>query len=237
VRRVNPFGIVAHRGVTAGMRENTLEAFRRASAVGVDAIEFDVRITRDRVAVVHHDYYLDGSVPRPVPMFSVDAADVQAPRLQEVLAEFAGRLVLEIELKGPELEAADIAAGLLSSYRSSWDAMEITSFEPALLQRVGVLCAGLATALLTPASEPWMGHDVVAHAALHRARGCGASSVHLSATQLTPDVVRSVRAGGVDVHAHLINDEAALRLARSLDVAWICTDEPERALAFRRSLA
>lgn len=236
MRSVSPFGIVAHRGITAGMRENTVEAFRAARALGVDAVELDVRLTRDRVPVVHHNYYLDDTAPRPMPIFALDSAALRVPRLREVLDEFAGRLVLEIELKGPELEAADVVADVLASYRGSWDAVEITCFESAILQRVRVRCPGLATALLFPASEAWMGDDVVAYAALHRARGCGAAAVHLGPGQLTPDVVAAVRAGGVDVHAHSVDDDGALRLARSLEITWICTDEPERALAFRAAL-
>ncbi len=236
MRKIAPFGIVAHRGVSAGMRENTLEAFRAADALGVDAVELDVRLTRDRVPVVHHNYYLDQRVPRPVPVFATDAAAVQVPRLRDVLDEFAGRLVLVIELKGPELEAADIAADVLGPYRASWDAVEVTCFEPALLQRVRVRCPGLATALLFPVSEPWMGHDVVAYAALHRARGCGAAAVHLAPAQLTSEVVATIRDAGMEVHAHSVDDLAGLELTRSLGIPWICTDEPERALAFRRAL-
>lgn len=236
MRKVAPFGIVAHRGVTAGMRENTLEAFRAAHALGVDAVELDVRLTRDRVPVVHHNYYLDEKLARPVPVFATDAAGVQVPRLRDVLDEFAGRLVLEIELKGPELEAADIAADVLAPYRASWDAVEVTCFEPAILQRVRVRCPGLPTALLFPLSEPWMGHDVVAYAALHRARGCGAAAVHLAPTQLTIEVVATIREAGMDVHAHSVDDARALELTRSLEIPWICTDQPERALAFRRAL-
>ncbi len=35
--------------------ENTLPGFAHAIALGVDAVEFDVRVTGDGVAVVHHD--------------------------------------------------------------------------------------------------------------------------------------------------------------------------------------
>lgn len=39
--------------------ENTIESFRQAIALGVDAIEFDVHLTRDAQAVVIHDPTLD----------------------------------------------------------------------------------------------------------------------------------------------------------------------------------
>lgn len=47
--------VIGHRGAAAVRPENTLPAFQHALDVGVDAVEFDVRVTGDGVAVVHHD--------------------------------------------------------------------------------------------------------------------------------------------------------------------------------------
>ena len=47
--------IIAHRGASALAPENTLAAFRRAFKDGAEGVEFDVRLAKDGVAVVHHD--------------------------------------------------------------------------------------------------------------------------------------------------------------------------------------
>lgn len=47
--------VIGHRGNCAHAPENTLESFRQAIALGVDALEFDVRLTRDGEVVVIHD--------------------------------------------------------------------------------------------------------------------------------------------------------------------------------------
>jgi glycerophosphoryl diester phosphodiesterase len=47
--------VYGHRGASAELPENTLEAFDRALELGVDAIETDVHVTRDGYVVVHHD--------------------------------------------------------------------------------------------------------------------------------------------------------------------------------------
>ena len=52
--------ILAHRGASARARENTVEAFRLASALGADGVELDVRRTADGALVVHHDPSVDG---------------------------------------------------------------------------------------------------------------------------------------------------------------------------------
>ena len=47
--------VVAHRGNSAHAPENTLEALEQGVSMGADALEFDVRITRDGHPVVIHD--------------------------------------------------------------------------------------------------------------------------------------------------------------------------------------
>jgi glycerophosphoryl diester phosphodiesterase len=47
--------VVAHRGGAAAAPEHTLAAYRRAVEIGADAVECDVRLTRDGVLVCVHD--------------------------------------------------------------------------------------------------------------------------------------------------------------------------------------
>lgn len=59
--------VIGHRGHRAHAPENTLASFLEAVALGVDALEFDLRVSRDGVLVVFHDETLerttDGSGP------------------------------------------------------------------------------------------------------------------------------------------------------------------------------
>ena len=51
--------VIAHRGGGSLAPENTLAAFRRARDLGADAVELDVRLSRDGWVVVMHDRRLD----------------------------------------------------------------------------------------------------------------------------------------------------------------------------------
>ena len=55
---------IAHRGGAQLMRENTLPAFAYAIARGCDGVELDVQLTRDGLAVIHHDDRLMADVAR-----------------------------------------------------------------------------------------------------------------------------------------------------------------------------
>lgn len=60
--------VYAHRGASAELPENTLEAFLRAVELGVDILETDVHCTADGHVVVHHDMtgHRMANVPRAV---------------------------------------------------------------------------------------------------------------------------------------------------------------------------
>ena len=51
--------VIGHRGNRAHAPENTLESLQQAMALGVDAVEFDLRVSRDGVLVVMHDPTLE----------------------------------------------------------------------------------------------------------------------------------------------------------------------------------
>jgi len=102
---------VAHRGgIAPGQPENTLGAFRRAIAAGADAIEIDLRGTKDGRVVVLHDETLDRTTDGTGPVTDyalsdlrrLDAGDgARIPTYEEVLELVSGtgvHLLLDIKV-------------------------------------------------------------------------------------------------------------------------------------------
>src|SRR5271166_6360761 len=58
------FEIHGHRGARGLLPENTIDSFRRALELGVDALELDVGMTADGVVVVTHDPALNPDITR-----------------------------------------------------------------------------------------------------------------------------------------------------------------------------
>ncbi|RSS82617.1 glycerophosphodiester phosphodiesterase [Streptomyces sp. WAC06614] len=94
---------VGHRGDPYRFRENTLDSLRSAFARGADAVEIDVRLTRDGVPVLLHDDTLERLWGHDVRLDAVTApqlrelAEGRIPTLREALAAAgAGRVMIDL---------------------------------------------------------------------------------------------------------------------------------------------
>lgn len=64
--------IISHRGLAPGQRENTLEGVQAAFASGADAVEVDVRCTREGIPILHHDPHIDGLAVADSPLAKLE---------------------------------------------------------------------------------------------------------------------------------------------------------------------
>lgn len=143
---VNARPVIAHRGGRARAPENTLEAMQLGIADGADAIELDVRLSRDGEVVVIHDATVDrttdgsGAIDRMTlaDLRSLDAAcnfsgvhakpvargACRIPTLVEVFESFPGTPLI-IEVKAP---AASILTRALIEKHGAEDRCLVDSF-------------------------------------------------------------------------------------------------------------
>ncbi|MGW0418460.1 glycerophosphodiester phosphodiesterase [Streptomyces sp. NPDC003015] len=93
---MTPLTAVAHRGDPYRVRENTIDSLRAALDRGADAVEIDVRLTRDGVPVLLHDDTLKRLWEHDRPLLSLSADEVRGltdgrvPTLAEALEATAG---------------------------------------------------------------------------------------------------------------------------------------------------
>ncbi|MGW4221891.1 glycerophosphodiester phosphodiesterase [Streptomyces bauhiniae] len=104
---------VAHRGDPYRFRENTLASLRSALDRGADAVEIDVRLTRDGVPVLLHDDTLKRLWEIDRPLSTLTAAQVTEltaggiPTLAEALSATEGTRVMADLCGGVTPRAAD----------------------------------------------------------------------------------------------------------------------------------
>ena len=243
--------VVAHRGDSAHVAENTVEAFESAIGLGAEAVEFDVRMTSDGVAVVMHDADVvrttDGSgLVRSMTLERIrrlrigiaggGAAGV--PTLQEALDVLSGRAAADIEIKNvpgepdfdPDREEA-VEATIAALATTAFDGpVIISSFNPLSIARSRELAPYLPTGLLTDPSV-----EADAGLTFARAQGHGWVLPAVAAVLGAPDgFAERVHIAEMRVGTWISDDpdEAVGLMQAGVDA--VATNDPRRILAARR---
>lgn len=115
---VTPVTAVAHRGDPYRFRENTLPSIRSAIERGADAVEIDVRVTRDGVPVLLHDAALERLWGHDLRLDRLTHAEVTeltgggVPTLREALLAVGAHRVM-VDLPGSTDESVRRIVGVV----------------------------------------------------------------------------------------------------------------------------
>ena len=95
---------IAHRGLfDDNIKENTIEAFDNAFNNGYEGIEFDVRLTKDKIPVILHDSFLSrvfgvkGLLKNYTYQELLDNK-IKIPKFEDVISRYNNKVMI-IELK------------------------------------------------------------------------------------------------------------------------------------------
>lgn len=154
---------IGHRGAARLAPQNTLRGFARAIALGVDAVELDVRWTKDRQLVVLHDEDVSHStngkgLVRDLTLAEVRRLDAgegeRVPTLEEALVFLKGKALVVVDLKLIGYEEQVVLA--LRSTGMAESALVCTLL-PDSLRRVKVLAPDVFTAISYPEDKRGLG--------------------------------------------------------------------------------
>lgn len=247
--------LVAHRGASAEAPENTLPAFQRAADLGVDAFEFDVRLTADGAVVVHHDPTLDRTTDLSGPLIAhtlraLQAADagfrhghdggtphpfrgkhVVIPTLDEVLDAFPSMPCL-IELK--QVAGQERVREVILRHDAAGRCLVASEFHDALACfRDGRFLVGASRRdilrLLVGAATGARPRTVAYHALSVPAR-------HHGIPVATRRFIADAHALRCPVHVWTVDDPAEAARLRARGANGILTNDPARLAAVGRGV-
>ncbi|WP_396216308.1 glycerophosphodiester phosphodiesterase family protein [Gemmatimonas sp.] len=244
--------VIGHRGNRAHAPENTLPSLLEAVQAGVDAVEFDLHVSKDGVLVLVHDATLDRTTDAQGPVAArtvdelrrVDAGarftkngrdypwrgrGVGIPTFDDVIEALPSTLPLIIELKtaaaGPPLAAA-IARHALTSR------IIVAGFDPESTRQLrgGAVALGASTPNVVSLLVPSLLRRPVP-ASWYRAL-C-VPPVHRGIPVPIASIVRAVKPNGVVTHVWTVNEPSQAQRLWRLGVNGIISDDPALMLAAR----
>lgn len=128
-----------HRGYwKSGVRENTMEAFKKAKEVGCEMIELDVQMSRDRILHTFHDYSLKKFFKIDKQIKQINSQDLLAlniPKLADVIESDDVPYYINVEVKTIDLWCRPImerVCRLLRDFSGKKNVL-VSSFNPMCL--------------------------------------------------------------------------------------------------------
>lgn len=233
--------IIAHRGGGSLAPENTLAGFQCGFNHGFRAVEFDVMLTRDLVAVVIHDETLGRSVAGQGLVsqmlaqdllqldagswFGADFAASRVPTYREVL-EFCRShgLWMNVEIKpaqGFEVVTGQVVAELTREFirHSAHPTPLFSSFSMAALAQAQALAPAIPrAALFDQIPNDW-------HAQL---QGLQAVALHTNHLHLDAGLASAIKQAGFGLSCYTVNELGRARELLGWGVDALFTDELKR---------
>jgi glycerophosphoryl diester phosphodiesterase len=237
----HPVWIVGHRGAPRRARENTIASFDWAESFGADAIEFDLRQTREGEAVVFHDEEIAlGNQRIPVRHFTVreierltlssEFGEYKIPKLEEVFHRYGRAMRYVVEVKISHGTNAAIMARRISRVAAAYrvtDRCLVASFDAEFLRRMRETDPEMAASFLfdRPVALPEPGRPTPLFPPV--------DAIGPRRDLVAPALMAQAAAAGLSVHVWTVDEmEEAARLLAS-GVASLTTNAPDVALRLR----
>lgn len=216
----------AHRGYwQKGLRQNSLEALIEAGRVGAQMVEFDVRLTADRVPVLFHDEHVRGADGDLTPVHLLSLQDLRSREpvatLAEILRHPSVPPYLNVEIKSERILEEPLERYIVKVIEETESQKRIlfSSFNPVSVWKVSQYLPTVPRALLVAPDlesralrEMWWAVVLPIH------------FLHLDERMLTANTVARWTKNQVPLAAWTVNDEDRMKELLNLGVKSLITD-------------
>lgn len=232
--------IIGHRGAAAYAPENTLVGLHTAADMGIDWVEFDVKLTKDGVPILFHDETLERTTNGGAALvaetnfsdireldcglwFAESFAGIKIPTLEEAIDVLLERnLGVNVEIKpcpGREKETAQAALDVLANCWDDHSRILISSFQHVSLETAFDLVEDWPRALLLGKEWPDNWQEMAEYLKV--------STVNIDGRTCTREQVESIIDARYPILAYTINDQIDARKLLSWGVDGFFSDCPD----------
>ncbi len=236
---------MGHRGAAGLAPENTMAAFRQAASLGVP-FELDIRFAGSGELIVLHDDALERvawtqGLASERSLGELQALDGEAiPTLDQVFAEIAGDVVINVEaksVKGTDNDAlADALADAVEA-RGVVDQIVVTSFSPfflaALRKRNPDIARGQIYGTFKDSELRWYERVLLRNLAFNRR--ALPDILIVEHVMVDARFLRKMHRRGYKVFAWTVNDRGTMERLLGDGIDGIITDHPDLLLEVMRA--
>ena len=211
--------IIGHKGAAGLETENTVRSFKRAVDEGVDIIEFDVRLTSDKIPILSHDPKIyDKTISKHTLAYLQKHGEIT--ELDTILKKFFGKVLLNLEYK-PAF-GTPVVLNMVKKYIKTpddWDNIYISSFHIRALARLRQQSKDVNLALL---------HSMNALTFVPLVRPLRLTAVGWHRLHTSKAAIRLAKRAKLFTYVYTVNREKSAEVFEKRGIDGLCTDYPNR---------
>jgi glycerophosphoryl diester phosphodiesterase len=237
--------VVGHLGAPRRARENTLDSLDWAESLRADAVEFDLRQTRDGEAVLYHDEDIVlGGQRVPVKSFTAreveklilpsELGEYRIPRLEEVFHRYSHAMRYVIEVKTSATTQLTLMARRIAMLAASFGVGHrclVASFDAEFLRRMREADSEIASSFIFDhaVSLPAPGKPTPLFPPV--------DAICPRRDLVNAALLEQAAAAGLTVHPWTVDEEPEMRRLIGAGVASIITNLPDLGLSVRDAVS
>lgn len=229
--------IIASRGYSEKYPENTLIAFKKAIETGANGIECDLRFSKDKKIIIHHNaelgvtdngdgyiYEKDSEYLRSLDCGSWFSPDFREkmPFLEEVFDALDSSVKFEIELKDYGKEFIDTVLESIAKHNYE-NNVELTSFEYPMLAYIKKKVPSLTIGYITKQIPDYMTQKQAQEMVKSSLIEGIIDIIHFPVKFYDKELVETIHKMGVQAHGGLCKSTEELKIARELGIDRVST--------------
>ena len=231
--------IIGHRGARGEAPENTLAGFQYIHALGIRAVEFDVRQLKDDELIIMHDDNFLRTTGIDQALYDLNSTELEAynqaniwmdwdtqitPTLQQTLALLHDFEQIEVEIKAVNsmAEAERLALELHKQLRGFEQTAVITSFDLKIHQALQQQKSSFKRGLLI--------EEDIKELAIEQALQLGCCQIGWMNQLATDEMIQATQKAGLSMSVWTVNDIQRAKQLQKLGIDGLITDFPKMML-------
>jgi len=211
--------IIGHRGARGLAPENTITSLLKALEYKVDMIEFDIRVSKDGVAVLHHNRTLQDASGNRLGIEQHTYEELKEHKtdlatLDDALKTIGGKTLLCIEVK--RNVPIKPVVQTLKNYKHKF-------FLASKSQKTLLELHHALPNVPKIVTEPWSGLRAV-----HRAKQLGTKTLSMNQLFLWSGFIAATKHRGYELYAYTLNDLKKAKHWVNYGLSGVVTDFPDR---------
>lgn len=231
--------IIGHRGARGEAPENTLAGFQYIHALGIRAVEFDVRQLKDDELIIMHDDNFLRTTGIDQPLYDLNSTELEAynqaniwmdwdtqitPTLTQTLNIIHDFEHIEVEVKAvaTKIEAEKLVLALQKQLQGFEQTAVITSFDLKIHQALEQQKSSFKRGLLI--------EEDIRELAIEQALQLGCCQIGWMNQLATDEMIQATQKAGLSMSVWTVNDIQRAKQLQKLGIDGLITDFPKMML-------